>query len=214
MGKKKKEEEKQAPEGQEIKHVDTKEGEELLKCDLTDEELLAYGRQLADAQNDMVEIEGEEKEFKANIKGRKETAQATSDRLTRLLRAGYEHRHVVVTTVFDYDDGTVTKTRKDTEEEFETRAMTEAEKQRHLDLEGNGDPVEPKILEQAKELIIEKQRATTGTIQRGLQIGYTQAAQILDTLEAEGFVGPPRGSEPREIFGEQEPEEEGTQEEE
>jgi len=37
-------------------------------------------------------------------------------------------------------------------------------------------------------------------IQRRLRLGYTRAARLIDTMEAEGIVGPYRGSKPREIL--------------
>ena len=37
-------------------------------------------------------------------------------------------------------------------------------------------------------------------VQRRLRIGYTRAARMMDILEERGIVGPPRGSDPREIL--------------
>lgn len=56
------------------------------------------------------------------------------------------------------------------------------------------------MIEQAKLIIKETGRASTSALQRRLKIGYTQAAHIMDVLEECGFVGPARGSEPREIL--------------
>jgi len=50
------------------------------------------------------------------------------------------------------------------------------------------------------EIVRETHRASTSSIQRRLRIGYTRAARIMDVLEERGIVGPPRGSEPREIL--------------
>lgn len=52
--------------------------------------------------------------------------------------------------------------------------------------------------------IRDTQRASTSSLQRRLRIGYTKAAFIMDALEREGFVGPARGSEPREILDREE----------
>ena len=56
------------------------------------------------------------------------------------------------------------------------------------------------LLMQAVEIIRETRRASTSSLQRRLRIGYTRAARIMDILEERGIIGPPRGSEPREII--------------
>jgi DNA segregation ATPase FtsK/SpoIIIE, S-DNA-T family len=56
------------------------------------------------------------------------------------------------------------------------------------------------LLEQAIEIIRETRRASTSSLQRRLRIGYTRAARVIDVLEERGILGPPRGSEPREIL--------------
>jgi len=56
------------------------------------------------------------------------------------------------------------------------------------------------LLEQAVTIIRETQRASTSSLQRRLRIGYTRAARLMDVLEERGIIGPPRGSDPREIL--------------
>jgi S-DNA-T family DNA segregation ATPase FtsK/SpoIIIE len=56
------------------------------------------------------------------------------------------------------------------------------------------------ILAQAVEIIRETRRASTSSLQRRLRIGYTRAARVMDILEERGIIGPPRGSDPREIL--------------
>ena len=56
------------------------------------------------------------------------------------------------------------------------------------------------LLEQAISIIRETQRASTSSLQRRLRIGYTRAARLMDVLEERGVIGPPRGSDPREIL--------------
>ncbi|MFH0879741.1 MAG: DNA translocase FtsK, partial [Lentisphaerota bacterium] len=56
------------------------------------------------------------------------------------------------------------------------------------------------LLEQAVEIIRQTHRASTSSLQRRLRIGYTRAARLIDLLEEKGVVGPPRGSDPREIL--------------
>lgn len=59
---------------------------------------------------------------------------------------------------------------------------------------------EDELLGQAIEIIRETRRASTSSLQRRLRIGYTRAARMIDILEERGIVGPPRGSDPREIL--------------
>ncbi|MCF7820117.1 MAG: DNA translocase FtsK [Candidatus Pacebacteria bacterium] len=59
---------------------------------------------------------------------------------------------------------------------------------------------EDDLFEEAKEIIINNQRASTSFLQRTLRIGYGRAASILDSLEAAGIIGPSNGSKPREIL--------------
>lgn len=56
------------------------------------------------------------------------------------------------------------------------------------------------ILAQAIEVIRQTKRASTSSLQRRLRIGYTRAARLMDLLEERGVVGPPNGSDPREIL--------------
>ncbi len=64
---------------------------------------------------------------------------------------------------------------------------------------GNGDEDE-ELVEASIQIIRETHRASTSSLQRRLRIGYTRAARIMDLLEERGMIGPPRGSDPREIL--------------
>lgn len=56
------------------------------------------------------------------------------------------------------------------------------------------------LLEQSIQIIRETRRASTSSLQRRLRIGYTRAARLMDIMEERGIVGPPRGSDAREIL--------------
>lgn len=62
------------------------------------------------------------------------------------------------------------------------------------------DIEEDDLLESAIEIIRQTKRASTSSLQRRLRIGYTRAARLMDLLEQRGIVGPPCGSDPREIL--------------
>lgn len=56
------------------------------------------------------------------------------------------------------------------------------------------------MMEAAIEVIRQTRRASTSSLQRRLRIGYTRAARLMDQLEEKGVIGPPQGSDPREIL--------------
>ena len=55
-------------------------------------------------------------------------------------------------------------------------------------------------VQQALDIAIRHKRINTSMVQRRLRLGYTAASRILEELELQGFIGPFRGSEPREIL--------------
>lgn len=64
----------------------------------------------------------------------------------------------------------------------------------------NDGESEDDLLPQAKEVIMQSQKASASLLQRRLRIGYARAARILDILEDQGFIGPADGAKPREIL--------------
>ena len=58
---------------------------------------------------------------------------------------------------------------------------------------------DPLTLEAIK-LIVYDEQASISYLQRKLSIGYSRAARIVDQLEEQGYVGPSKGSKPRDIF--------------
>jgi S-DNA-T family DNA segregation ATPase FtsK/SpoIIIE len=62
------------------------------------------------------------------------------------------------------------------------------------------------MYEEAVRVVRELRKASISLLQRRLRIGYTRAAKLIDVLEEEGIVGPPKkGAKQREVldFGEQ-----------
>ncbi len=64
-------------------------------------------------------------------------------------------------------------------------------------LEDLGDD---ELLSEAKQVILQADKASASLLQRRLRIGYARAARILDLLEEQGFIGPGDGAKPREIL--------------
>lgn len=56
------------------------------------------------------------------------------------------------------------------------------------------------LLEEAKIIVGQYDRASASLLQRKLSIGYARAARLLNQLEEARVVGPGKGSEPREVL--------------
>ncbi|MCQ2911571.1 MAG: DNA translocase FtsK [Clostridia bacterium] len=56
------------------------------------------------------------------------------------------------------------------------------------------------LLYDALELINDIKKASITMFQRRLKLGYNRAANLMDTLEEKGFVGPDEGTKPRKVF--------------
>ena len=56
------------------------------------------------------------------------------------------------------------------------------------------------LFDEAVQIVLENDAASTSLLQRRMKIGYGRAARLLDMMEEKGIVGPPRGSKPREII--------------
>ena len=56
------------------------------------------------------------------------------------------------------------------------------------------------LYEEAKQTVVEANKASTSFLQRKLGIGYARAARLIDILEERGVIGPGNGAKPREIL--------------
>ena len=56
------------------------------------------------------------------------------------------------------------------------------------------------LLYKAGKFIIEKEKASIGSLQRQFKIGFNRAARIMDQLSEAGVVGPEEGTKPRQIL--------------
>lgn len=75
------------------------------------------------------------------------------------------------------------------------------EKQASTSVGGGFDSMEEDdLLESAKEVIWQANKASASLLQRRLRVGYARAARLLDLLEQEGVIGPGDGAKPREIL--------------
>lgn len=59
---------------------------------------------------------------------------------------------------------------------------------------------EDELYNDAKNAVIDAGKASTSYLQRKLRIGYARAARLMDMLEERGVIGPADGARPREVF--------------
>ena len=67
------------------------------------------------------------------------------------------------------------------------------------DGDGSTDGRDSYFVEAAK-IIIDKEKASIGMLQRYLKVGFNRAARIMDQLEEAGIVGPEEGTKPRKVL--------------
>lgn len=69
----------------------------------------------------------------------------------------------------------------------------------------NGHSEKDDRFEEAVEVVVKTGKCSTSWLQRHLGVGYNRAARIVESMEAEGIIGPPTNARgDREIFGKQE----------
>lgn len=70
-----------------------------------------------------------------------------------------------------------------------------------IQLDGSGGGMligsEDPLYEEAYNLVVSEQKASTSWLQRQLKVGYNRAANLMDTLEQNGVIGPAQGSRAR-----------------
>ena len=67
------------------------------------------------------------------------------------------------------------------------------------DAETEDDGRDAYFMEAAK-IIIDKEKASIGMLQRYLKVGFNRAARIMDQMEEAGIVGPEEGTKPRKVL--------------
>ncbi len=61
---------------------------------------------------------------------------------------------------------------------------------------GADDP----MFDDAARLVVSEGMASASFLQRRMRIGFSRAARLIDMMEQDGLLGPPRGSKPREVL--------------
>lgn len=114
--------------------IKRKQDRELCKCMLTTAEKLAYGQKMADATQEIRQLNDQLAGMKKDFQARIEQREATVGLMSAALRSGYEHRDTDVEIVNDWTDKTIKVIRMDTHEVIRERTMTDDERQIPLDV--------------------------------------------------------------------------------
>jgi len=64
----------------------------------------------------------------------------------------------------------------------------------------SGGAEQDDLFDEAARIILKSKRGSASLLQRALAIGYTRATRLLELMEAEGLVGPFKGSKAREVL--------------
>lgn len=112
--------------------VETKRIVRNLPVKLTNDELIEFGRRLAQTNGDIHTEEDRQTQIKAELKAKLGAIESERSRLAGIVSAARENRDVPCDMVFNYSQLMVEVIRLDTKEVIETRRMTEAEQQRKL----------------------------------------------------------------------------------
>lgn len=79
-------------------------------------------------------------------------------------------------------------------------ALVEADEEAKDILYGSQDVIEDEEFMDAVYIVCEHGLASSSLLQRRMQVGFNHAARILEMLEKEGVVGPPRFALAREVL--------------
>jgi DNA segregation ATPase FtsK/SpoIIIE-like protein len=66
--------------------------------------------------------------------------------------------------------------------------------------EDDDNDIQDEMFVEALKIVEETKKASASYLQRRLSIGYNRAARIVEKMEELGYVGPPQGSKPREVY--------------
>ncbi len=86
------------------------------------------------------------------------------------------------------------------EPEFEQELLNEREPARDETADGEFDPDQDDLLDEAIQLVVDTETASVSMIQRRLRVGYTRAGRLVDMLERRGVISGYEGSKPRQVL--------------
>lgn len=117
---------------------------EMLQCDLNDQDILGYSRDMAGMQQTKGELEEKKKEVTKEFGLKISRAENNMAELANKIRTRKEIRNVNCYWEYDWTEGEKILVRKDTAEIIRRETITTSERQRHMDFaeEENGKAVE------------------------------------------------------------------------
>lgn len=105
---------------------------DTLPCQLTDEEVLKFAGELANANKEVDNAIDEKKFLTQQASAKVKRAEAHRDEITAIVASRTEWREVTVHKLHDYVNGKVIETRTDTGEVIRSRDMSDDERQASL----------------------------------------------------------------------------------
>ncbi len=86
------------------------------------------------------------------------------------------------------------------EPDFEETLLNEATPVKEEGHDGDFDPDQDDLLDEAIHLVVDTETASVSMIQRRLRVGYTRAGRLIDMLERRGVISGYEGSKPRQVL--------------
>lgn len=187
---------------------------------LTTDQLLEAGRQMAEAQNEVVQLEGDFKSVRDDWKARISATESRVATLSGKISRGYDMKDTECTVYMDTpEEGLKACLRNDTGERVWIRDMTDSDRQLVLRLdeeeekkdeaegEAAGDPSAVQIIaENVKELaeksgihpeqllkalaLIAEGAKSISDLQKKMRLGYTAAAKLWAVAQEAGAPAP------------------------
>ncbi|MBK8295031.1 MAG: DNA translocase FtsK [Solirubrobacterales bacterium] len=114
-----------------------------------------------------------------------------TSKLNRIQGAFVSEEEIARITDFWSDQG---------EPEFAQELLSEATPGKDESSDGDFDPDQDDLLDEAIQLVVDTETASVSMIQRRLRVGYTRAGRLVDMLERRGVISGYEGSKPRQVL--------------
>ena len=89
--------------------------------------------------------------------------------------------------------------KKQAKPEFDEEITKEREKSRGQRVGRRGDETDP-LYDEAARLVVREKMASISFLQRRMGVGFSRAGKLIDMMDRDGLLGPPKGGKPREVL--------------